>query len=293
MKPKFVFLGIFVGITLLVTFFTTLPDGKLHITFCDVGQGDATYMRLPDGRNVLIDGGPDQKVLTCLGKYMPFWDRTIDVVILTHPEKDHFGGLGEVIQRYTVPIFLGSGIENSSQEFQTFLESMATHGVQKKELHAGDRIPIGNALFSFFSPTPELIAKQTLAEEGDGGTKSFNDQSLVFTLRYGEFLSFFPGDAGVDAEEDFVGTPLGKTSVDILKVPHHGSATGMNDAFVSWLSPKLAIISVGAKNSYHHPSDVALNLLSSIHTNIVRTDQKGSVTITTNGKTWSVQTERK
>ena len=98
LRVGYVISGIVTGLILLFSFIATLPDGKLHIVFCDIGQGDAAYVRFPDGRDMLIDGGPNDKVLNCLGKHMPFWDRRINLVVLTHPQKDHMQGLNPVLE---------------------------------------------------------------------------------------------------------------------------------------------------------------------------------------------------
>jgi competence protein ComEC len=283
MKLKFILFGIICGTAILVSFLTTLPDGKLHITFCDVGQGDATYIRFPDGRNMLVDGGPDTKVVSCLGENMPFWDRTIDMVVLTHPEKDHFGGLAEVVKRYKINYFLFGGSENSEKEYQTLLKEIVARNIQTKEIRAGNQITEGNTLFSFVWPMPAYVYKgQT---DVLGVTSGYNDQSLAFIVNYGSFSAFFAGDAGESVEPYFVRIP---SHVDVLKVPHHGSATGMTEEFITQVAPKLAVISVGKKNSYHHPSEKALQLLSSVHAKIVRTDTNGTVTVVSNGKTWEV-----
>jgi competence protein ComEC len=283
MKLKFIVIGMICGTALLVSFLTTLPDGKLHITFCDVGQGDATYIRFPDGRNMLVDGGPDNKVVSCLGENMPFWDRTIDMVVLTHPEKDHFGGLTEVVKRYKINYFLFGGSQNSEKEYQTLLKEITVHNIQTKEIHSGNTIQEGATSFSFVWPNPAYVYKgQT---DVLGATSGYNDQSLVFILRYGTFSAFFAGDAGDSVEREYVQIP---SRVAVLKVPHHGSATGMTDEFITQLAPKLAVISVGKKNRYHHPSEKALQLLSSVHAKIIRTDTNGTVTVVSNGKTWEV-----
>src|SRR3972149_6329793 len=109
-NKKYFLFGFLIGFILLTSYFFSLPDGKLHIIFCDVGQGDAAYIRTPNNQDMLIDGGPDDKVLSCLGRHMPFYDRTIDVVVLTHPQKDHLQGLISVVERYTVKYFV-MGVE--------------------------------------------------------------------------------------------------------------------------------------------------------------------------------------
>src|SRR5512136_2095198 len=118
LRTGYLISGICTGIALLFSFLWTLPDGRLHIIFCDVGQGDAAYIRFADGRDTLIDGGPNSSILQCLGRHMPFWDRTIDLVILTHPERDHYGGLQGVFERFRVNYFIRSDIAGDEEDFR-------------------------------------------------------------------------------------------------------------------------------------------------------------------------------
>src|SRR3989344_8210677 len=110
--------GVATGLVLLFSFLGSLPDGTLHIVFCDVGQGDAAYIRFPDGRDMVVDGGPNDRVIACLGRHMPFWDRHIDMVAMTHPQKDHMQGLIAVFERFDVDYFLRSDIGNTTEGYQ-------------------------------------------------------------------------------------------------------------------------------------------------------------------------------
>jgi len=130
--------GFITGLVLLFTFLTTLPDGKLHIVFCDVGQGDAVYLKFPDGHDALIDGGPNDKVISCLSRHMPFWDRSLDLVFLTHPEQDHFTGLISVVNRYAVGHMIESGAPAASGGYQKLTAVLAERGVAIKHVTAGN-----------------------------------------------------------------------------------------------------------------------------------------------------------
>jgi len=109
--------GIITGLVLVFSFFWSLPDGKLHMVFCDVGQGDGAYILFPDGRDMVIDGGPNDKIISCLSSHMPFWDRHINIVAMTHPQKDHAEGLVWVLERYQVDYFLRSNDENTTEGY--------------------------------------------------------------------------------------------------------------------------------------------------------------------------------
>ncbi|MBI3385620.1 hypothetical protein HY031_00890, partial [Candidatus Gottesmanbacteria bacterium] len=288
--------GITIGCILLFSFLWSLPDGKLHIVFCNVGQGDAAYIRLPDGRDMLIDGGPDDKVLGCLGKHMPFWDRDLDLAVLSHPQSDHMEGFVSVLERYRVGYFVRSDITNTSEGYQKLHELIQQKKIAEKLVTSGDQVTIGKTSFAIIWPSDNQIAlmhrqKNTITDRqgknvlGSQSQANLNDGSVVLWLRYGSFDALFPGDADNHVNRQFTGTPLADETVEVLKVPHHGSKTGMTESFVTWLKPKLAIISVG-KNSYGHPSKEAMNLLSSVGSRILRTDQKGDIEVVSDGKNW-------
>lgn len=135
------------GLLITLAIFLTLPNGKLIITFCDVGQGDSAYIQFPDGRDMVIDGGPSPAVLSCLGRHMPFWDRHIDLVLVTHPEKDHFEGVTHILRRYRVDYLLQSDVDNVTESYKAFLSEAAKHTISIKHLHAGDQMKIGPVSF--------------------------------------------------------------------------------------------------------------------------------------------------
>ena len=322
--------GIATGCILLFSFVWTLPDGKLHIVFCDVGQGDAAYIRFPDGRDMLVDGGPNDRVLACLGKHMPFWDRAIDIVAMTHPQKDHMQGLISVLERYSVAYFIRSDVDNTTEGYQKLLDVVKQKKVAVKFATRGERIRVGASSLSFVWPSEEQIAKGKQgvqlgysSSETQGESRStsagssrlrsnnnvlgssivgeLNDYSLVFDLHYGTFDALFTGDADNHVNRQFVGSPLAPRSlgevgqaddrVEVLKVPHHGSKTGMTAAFLDWVNPQLAVISVG-KNSYGHPAGATLATLAARAIPVKRTDQDGDIEVVSDGKNWTVKTTR-
>ena len=286
----YVISGIITGCILLVSFLTTLPDGKLHIFFCNVGQGDAAYIRFPDGRDMLVDGGPNDAVLQCLGRHMPFWDREINIVINSHPQNDHLKGLISVLNRYTVDYVVRSDIASSSDVYAQFADTIKTHHIPERLVTRGEHIAIGATSLSVIWPSESQIA---LMHPGTGvlgasTDANLNDGSLVFSLRYGSFDAIFPGDADSHVEGSYTGGLLADGFVELLKVPHHGSKTGMTQGFIDWIKPEVAVISVG-KNSYGHPSAEAITMLQKEGSKIFRTDQKGDIEIISDGKEWRVQ----
>ncbi len=289
--------GIITGCILLSSFAISIPDGKMHIFFCDVGQGDGAYIRFPDGRDMVVDGGPDDKVIQCLGRHMPFWDRHIDIVVMTHPQKDHMQGLVTIFQRFAVDYFVRSDVDNTTQGYELLQKVVADKKIPVKFITRGEHITVGPSTLSFLWPSPEQIAQGKAAKEmaaSQGKTASvlgsavgdLNDYCLVFELQYGTFDAVFTGDADAQVEPQYIGMKLADNQVEVLKVPHHGSKTGMTQAFVDWIHPSLAVISVG-KNSYGHPSEKAIDMLQTSGARVLRTDKAGDIEVVSDGKNWN------
>jgi len=281
--------GIVTGLVLFVSFLWSLPDGKLHLVFCNVGQGDAAYVRFADGKDMLIDGGPNDSVLGCLGKHMPFWDRNIDIVVLSHPQKDHMQGLIEVLRRYKVDYFVHSKVVNDTDGFREMEKILVEKKVIVKDVVQADEIDVGNAKITTVWPTQGQLALAQGQESvlGVSTTTNLNDFSVVLLLSYGEFDALFPGDADNHVNPSLMHAPLGGDPIEVLKVPHHGSKTGMTADYLTWVNPKLAVISVG-KNSYGHPSPEIVGLLNNKNITIKRTDKAGDIEVVSDGKTWHV-----
>lgn len=302
LRIGYVIAGIATGFILLFSFIWTLPDGKLHIVFCNVGQGDGAYVRFPDGRDMVVDGGPDSHILDCLGKHMPFWDRTIDMVVMTHPQKDHMQGLIDIFERYQVHYFVRSDVDNDTEGYRRLQEVVSRKKIPVRFEAAGQQVRVDATTLSFLWPSGEQIAKGdrkrlNLATQGSTFTNSqvlgatvgdLNDYCLVFHLRYGTFDALFTGDADMHVEGHYVGSSLADDLVEVLKVPHHGSRTGMTEGFVQWVHPMLAVISVG-KNHYGHPSREALTMLANIRARVLRTDEAGDIEVISDGIHWQVK----
>lgn len=262
---------------------------------------------------MVVDGGPDASVLKCLGRHMPFWDRDIDMVLMTHPQKDHFYGLISVISRYKVDYFLRSDVDNTTESYKQLLDVLAARRVPSKFLTSGDTIKVDRIGLSFIWPSQAQIAKgknflsgQSLQEVllqrtilGISSIGDLNDYCLVFFLRYGSFDALFTGDADSRVEPNYTGGKLvpnvseglSDDTLEVLKVPHHGSKTGMTQDFVAWLRPKVAIISVG-KNTYGHPSQLAIDALTAVGSRVIRTDKAGDIEVISDGTNWNLKTEK-
>ncbi|HUD19779.1 MAG TPA: MBL fold metallo-hydrolase [Patescibacteria group bacterium] len=290
--------GIVTGLLILLAFIWTQPDGKLHVVFCNVGQGDASYVRLPDGRDMLIDGGPDDRVLTCLGRHMPFWDRHIDMVVLSHPQKDHMAGLVSVLNRFDVSYVFKSDVANTSEEYKQFMGAIQKRHIPVKLLTQGDRITIGPTSLLVLWPTSAQIAKAhgvgltnvlgaASTDEPASVIATLNDYCVVFELHYRTFDVIYPGDADSRVEPRYTGLPLADNEVEVLKVPHHGSKTGLTKDFIEWIHPKLAVISVG-NNSYGQPAKEIITILQNIGSQVLRTDKAGDIEVVSDGDHWNI-----
>ena len=279
-------------VSFLVVYFLVsimeINDNRLHVIICDVGQGDSALIRTPDGIYILIDGGPDDSILSCLSNNLPFWQRTIGLVILSHPHYDHFVGLISVIQRYNLTSFASEKLGNPVAAFQEF-ENTLTHKLLKPTyLYKGDTFKIGKeVVINILSPTKESL-ERTSPNAKITDSKEFTN--LVSELKYKEVSFLFTGDSQAMFLEDAIkNTGFGK--ILVLQSPHHGSRFGLTDSILNTLNPGLAYISVG-KNTYGHPAPSTIKLLQDKNLQPLRTDRNGSIEFITDGKTLSYKTER-
>lgn len=288
-------------INLIFSFF----NQKNLLVFCNVGQGDAAYIRLKDGIDILVDAGPKREVLSCLGKYMPFYDRKIEVAILSHPQADHFGGFIEILNRYQIDHFIVVPIISESKNFKTLKEKLLKRKVKIKNFYYEEKINLSLknkeiAKIIFFWPkksfvSQNIIEKGVLFRENVLGIYhsilDLNDFSLIFLFSYGDFDVLFTGDASprvLNLTEQLVADFFQK-KIEVLKIPHHGSKNGLTKKFLELANPELSVISVGKKNPYGHPSKEILAILKALKKNYLRTDEKGDVVIEFNEKEWRVK----
>ncbi len=233
---------------------------KLSLYFLPVGQGDSELAVLPGGVKLLIDGGPpDSLVLKDLDKILSPRDRYIDLVVSTHPQQDHFGGLIEVLKRYKVGTFIWNGEIGTNPAMDDIMEVIKENSVPTVALAAGDKITYRGSNVDVLSPVA-------------GGRVDINEDALVLALQSGGVMTLFTSDVGTKTETSILNSYVGP--IDILKVGHHGSKNSSSAKFLSVLKPKVAVIEVG-KNSYGHPTPEVLSRLADIGAQIFRTDQDG------------------
>jgi competence protein ComEC len=266
------------------------PDGRLHVTVLDVGQGDSILLEGPSGGRMLIDTGPDpDRLLNLLDARVPAWDRRIDLVVLTHPHEDHVSGLALLLQRYQIGDIVEPGMIGPGPGDAAYRREMAQLGRTSRIVAEGDRLWLDGIKLDVDWPPRGSVP----LHPADGGT-AINNVSIVLEMQFGERRMLFTGDVeqqidpqllaeGIAAQ---IGAPL-----DVLKVAHHGSGTATTDAFVDALNPKVAIISAGFGNPYGHPSPKTVARLQEAGAKLFRTDVDGNVDISTNGHDLVAQAE--
>lgn len=248
--------------------------GVLTVSFLDVGQGDSILIDGPSGIQVLIDGGKGNKVLSTLGAVMPFYDRSIDVVIATHPDQDHIEGLIEVVERYKTLVFIQPELLTDKPFHQSLSKAVMDSGVQKLSAIAGQRIALGNGAYL------EILFPDQDVSKWQADT---NKASVVAKLVYGKTSFLFNGDSPIAIENYLAGTRGSYLDVDVLKVGHHGSRTSSGDFFIAVTSPTIAVISSGKDNSYGHPHKEVVDRFVEAETKILSTAEVGTITITSDG----------
>ncbi len=258
----------------------------LRVAALDIGQGDAIFIETPDFRHILIDGGPGGAVLGKLQERLPLWERKLDVVMLTHPDADHLNGLLQVLQKYQVDYIVWTGMVREGQGYETWLSLLQLQrkrGAHIVIAHEGTDISNNQVSMDILSPQETI--------EGEIFPKGANDTSIVSRLSYGEQRFLFTGDISSEVEEDMVQQQVDLVA-NVLKVPHHGSKYSSSAEFLAAVHPALAMISVGATNTYGHPTSEVLQRLADFGITTARTDEDGDVLVTTDGKYINYTTDK-
>jgi len=258
----------------------------LEVDFFDVGQGDAAFIQTPEGHQILIDGGPDSAILEKLGGSLPLGDRTLDLIILTHPENDHLLGLIEVLKNYEIGNILWTGIVRDTENYKEWERLIKK---EQKEEKANIFIAKAGQKIYLSERNPDQYVEVLYPFESLEG-KSFKDSnntSIVNKLIFGENSFLFPGDIYKSAEKEILEKGIDVDS-DVLKISHHGSKTSSAEEFIAKVSPEVAVISAGKDNKYGHPSPETLEALEKYGINILRTDINGDIKIISNGQNLTI-----
>lgn len=251
----------------------------LEITFFDVGQGDATFIVTPKRHQILIDGGPDSSILEKLSREMPFWDRTIDLIILTHPHSDHLKGLIDVLERYRVENILWTGVDYDSQLCHEWQRAIKARGSKIYIARTGQRIISSNVILKILHPFESFEGKEI---------KDIDNTSISAKLVFKEKSFLFTGDAYQKIELALAKRFQDELKSDVLQVGHHGSRTSSAPDFIALVLPEIAVISAAKNNRYGHPHFETLDVLNKYGINIFRTDIDGNLKIKSDGKSLRV-----
>ena len=251
-------------------------DGTLKVTFLDVGQGDATLIESPSGTQVLIDGGADSRVLSALSRELGFFDRDIDILIATHPDQDHIGGLVDVLIRYDVDTVLMTENENDTPVSDAFQKMVVEEGAKIIYARNGQMYDLGIGKAGSTTLT-------ILFPDHDPTHMESNDSSIISRLEYGATSYLFTGDSPQKIEEYLVERDGLLLHSDVLKVGHHGSRTSTSEIFLTAVSPTYALISAGKDNKYGHPHKEVTDLLTQQGITYKNTAEVGSINSESNG----------
>lgn len=246
--------------------------GKLTVAFLDVGQGDAIYIESPTGIQILVDGGPDKSVLAELGRMMPFFDRSIDALIVTNPDQDHFAGFIDVLERYRVETFIEPGVLKESASYGDLLRHVKDEGAARAIARRGQSIDLGGgAVIEILFPDRDVSGLEP------------NTGSIIARLRYGATSVLLMGDSVNAIEQYLVSLDGANLKSDILKVGHHGSRTSTSDALLGLASPAYAVISAGKDNRYGHPHREVLDALARFEIETLITKDDGRIMFRSDG----------
>lgn len=267
----FLFAGFFFAILgfIFISYFSTA--GTQRIVFCDVGQGDGILVVSKSGKQALIDGGGGSKILDCLSKHMPFWDRELELMVATHDQKDHTESQIEVFRLYDVGTVITTGVKNNASFSNIWQESLNAENSKVHKPEAGEEIVVDDLIFEVLWPKKSSYIDWNVKNPSD-----LNETSVVLRLNWTDdedkiHCAYLTGDITKEILVEIV-----DRKCEILKVSHHGSKTGTTDEIVSKISPKIAVIQVG-KNNYGHPTEEVLSMFDD--TEILRNDIFGDIQI--------------
>ncbi len=254
------------------------PSGLLEVNYFAIGQGDSIFIQTPGRQQILIDGGPDDTVLKKLEGEMPFWDRSLDLLVLTHPEQDHISGLIEVLDHYRVDYVLWNGIDGSTVRYRKWKEALEKENCKQVIAKEGQEIKLTGGTLKVLYPFRNLWEEYY---------ERSNDVSVVTQLQFGENEFLFSGDISKKMERQISEKDI---KSKVLKVAHHGSKTSSSEKFLEAVNPQLGIITVG-ENDFGHPHFQTLSALEKYDIKVLRTDQDGDIKILSDQNNYKVLTE--
>lgn len=276
-------IGIFFSTTVFlgIAVFGESHEGELEVDFFDVGQGDAILIQAPTGHTILIDGGRDTTVSRKIAEELPLYDRTIDLVILTHPDLDHVGGLPDVLRRFRVGTIFLPDVKKELAAYQAFLARAGEQDIPLHHVFAGDTLRLG----------PTLAVHVLAPEKGAAPSADLNNSSIVAILEYNKRSFLFTGDAEDQSERRMMVAWQERLAADILKIGHHGSRHSSSSAFLAAVGAHVGVISAGKNNSYGHPHPDVLARMAEQGMAVYQTDVKGDIEMTSDGEFITILTK--
>jgi competence protein ComEC len=270
-------LCVVVGIGVLVK--VVAPKNFLTVAFLDVGQGDAIFIETPEGNQVLIDAGSGNAVVGQLGHVMGLFDRSIDVLIATHPDTDHIGGFSSVFDRYMVSAVIATDAVSESAPYGQFIKQVQREGSKRINPRRGTLMDLGGGVtFEVLYPIGSILGEE------------INDVSVIGILRFGSTSVLLTGDASQWVEQLLVEAYGDALDADVLKVGHHGSKTSTAPEFIAAVTPQVAIISAGARNRYGHPHQTTMDTLTHFAVPVIATADAGTIVFRSDGTSmWRVE----
>ena len=277
---QWIILGIFLCANIFIWFAVFRADrhGELTVAFLDVGQGDSIYIEAPNGNQLLIDGGSGQQVLRALGKVMPFYDRSLDVVLATHPDQDHVGGLPSVMERFKVDDVVTTENSSATSAYKAFEDIIKTKNIHRILARTGEKIILDQGVtFEILFPDQNTRGWDT------------NTGSIVARLTYGDESFLFTGDSPIPIEKYLVSKDGAGLHSTVLKLGHHGSKNSSSQEFLSAVNPSYAIVSAGLNNKYGHPSKEVISRLDELNIPHLSTIDRGTIVFETDGTDLNVE----
>jgi len=262
-------------LTLALFVYSWHPDKRLEVDFLNVGQGDAMLIRAPEGQNVLIDGGPDKSVLRQLGLSLWFWERNIDLMVLTHPHDDHVAGENEAMKKYAIGKILYTGAAHTAPNYLAWLGLVKNKKIPITIIDRPQKIRLGKDCdLEIIYPFDSFLNKTV---------PDLNDTSIIIKLTYGRKKFLFMGDASAKVERELLDKKI-DVAADVIKIGHHGSDYSSSEEFLAAVHPQIAVIEVGKDNKFGHPSGRVVKRLERLGVRVYRTDLDGLVKLWSDGE---------
>ncbi len=261
-------------------FDTTTSSDHLKVAFLSIGQGDAIYIEAPNGRQMIIDGGPKGSLVKELKKQLPEGDTSIDVIVVTNPDADHYAGFLELLDTYSVGAFIEPGVSSKTATYQTFKKRIQEKGIRTVTARKDVVVTLDQ---------DRNISFRVLFPDRPVQSMSSNDASTMGTLDYGTSRILFTGDATTTTEQFLIrGNKPELLQSSLLKVGHHGSRTSTSDALLAAVGPEYAVISAGKSNKYGHPHQEIVNKLKKAGIQVLVTKDIGTIVFESDGVDWTL-----